>query len=345
MDFQRSYHGWMHNTFGPTTSWTTRQIDILEELTFTFVEKLFPFVDSEMKGITGKFTAIAIYLDDSLENDAVYNEIGSFAHHLFTGKAQPSATLELYHECIKQMSYLYEGDPVQQAAAVLPWINFIDGCLLEKRLVTVDTKLRASPYDMGYQHLVEQRGHGKNHPARETSPGATMRFPLYIRHRTGIAEAYVAAMFKSTREQALPLSRYIAAFPDITFYVLVINDLLSFHKEELAGETVNMMQLQTQSFKEYKGSGASGEWTSLNTVDFFCNQARDAAYMIDEILRVQDCERIVRERLDSRDMGLSDTDVMIALQWRGFRVGYILWHLESPRYKLDVLRPAQSGPN
>jgi hypothetical protein len=106
-----------------------------------------------------------------------------------------------------------------------------------------------------------------------------------------------------------------------------------------------MIQLQTQSFKEYRGSGASGEWTALDTFDFFCNQVRDATYRIDEILRLQDCERIVRDKLDSRDMGLSDTDVTIALQWRAFRDGYILWHLESQRYKLDFLRPEQFRPN
>ncbi|KAF9061712.1 terpenoid synthase [Rhodocollybia butyracea] len=344
MDFLRSHHSWMHDTFGPTTSWTTSQLDTLGDATFSIAERFYPFADIEMKAIMAKLSAIVIHIDDSLEDDTMYNEIGSFVHHVFTGKAQPSALLDLYHECIKEMSHLHEGDPVLQAAAVIPWINYIDGCLLEKRLLTIDTELRASPYDMGYQNLAKQRCHFTGHAARETLPGARVRFPLYIRHRTGIAEAYAAAIFKSTKYQDLPLSRYIMALPDITFYTLVLNDLISFHKEELGGETVNMIHLQTQSFKGYAGSGASGEWTVSDTFNLLCNQVKDATDRIDEILRLQDCERIAREKLDSRDIGLSDIDVTIALQWREYRDGYISWHLESQRYKLDFLRLEQFGP-
>ncbi|KAF9060338.1 hypothetical protein BDP27DRAFT_1339827, partial [Rhodocollybia butyracea] len=264
--------------YEPTTPWTTSQLSILEETAFTFVEKNH-----------GKTDCHCNLPRRSLENDTVYNEIGSFAHHLFIGKAQPSATLDLYMNASRRY-------PLQQAAAVLPWINFIDG-----------PELRASPMIWGYQDLVEQR---------ETLPGATMRL-------TGIAEAYAVAIFKSTRRTGLAFVQvYIAALP-------ISHSTLS---EELA----------EQSFKDYNGSGASGEWTALDTVDFFCNEAREALQDRRDF-EVADCERIVREKLDSRDMGLSDTDVTIALSARVQGWVYFM-HLQSPRYKLDhVLRPEQFG--
>lgn len=66
---------------------------------------------------------------------------------------------------------------------------------------------------------------------------------------------------------------------------------------------------------------------------------RDAAQRVDEFLKVEDCERIARDGLDGRDLGLSEVDVAIALQWRGWKNGYISWHLECQRYKLDFIRP------
>ncbi|KAF9067608.1 hypothetical protein BDP27DRAFT_1422769 [Rhodocollybia butyracea] len=333
MNFLRSHNEWIHNTLGPTTSWTTSQLDVLEDTSSAVIERSYPSADTEMKAIMAKLTALGIFLDDSVENDVMYEEIGSFGHHLYIGESQPSGILELYHECIKELSHLHEGDAVLRGLAVVPWINFVDACLLEKRLLTIDTELRASPYDMGYQRLAKQRLDGINHAARETSPGASIHFPLYIRNRTGIAEAYAAAIFKCTKEQGLPLSRYIMALPDMSFYI-----------EELAGETINMIHLRTQALKENNGTGASGEWTVLDTFNLLCNEVREAANRIDEIVRLQDIEKIMRDRSHGGDMGLSEVDVTIALQWREFRDGYISWHLESQRYKLEFIQREQFEP-
>jgi hypothetical protein len=35
---------------------------------------------------------------------------------------------------------------------------------------------------------------------------------------------------------------------------------------------------------------------------------------------------------------LDEADVQIAMQWRGWRDGYISWHLECRRYRLDFLK-------
>ncbi|KAF9067448.1 terpenoid synthase [Rhodocollybia butyracea] len=342
--FFHSHHSWIHNTVGPMTSWTKSQLDALEVASSTFQERSYPSADIEIKTIMAKLTALFLFIDDSLENDAtgIYDELGSFAHNIYIGKSQPSGILELYHECIKEMSHLCEGDPVLRGLAVVPWINFVDACLLEKRLLTIAPELRASPYDMGYQNIAKQEYLGGSHvPARNVSPGASMHFPIYLRHRTGVGEAYAAVVFKATKEQGLPLSRYITALPDMSLYIVLLNDLLSFHKEELAGETINMIHIRTQTLKENSGTGASGEWTVFDTFSLMCEEAKEAAYRIDEILRLYDCERIVRDGLDSGDMGLSEVDVAIALQWRGFRDGYISWHLEAQRYKLDFIRPEQ----
>lgn len=125
-----------------------------------------------------------------------------------------------------------------------------------------------------------------------------------------------------------------------------MNDLLSFHKEELAGETTNLIHLRTESLKDYyKGASTDfgDSWTVSDTFNLLCNEVRDAAYRIDEVLRLHDCERMTKEGLECA--GLSEVDMAIALQWRGWRDGYVSWHLESQRYKLDFLRPKQFQAN
>lgn len=125
-----------------------------------------------------------------------------------------------------------------------------------------------------------------------------------------------------------------------------MNDLLSFQKEELSGETTNLIHLRSKSLKDhYKGElKDSGEWTVSDTFGLLCDELRDAVFRIDEILRLHDCEKMTRDELKSA--GLTDVDVAIALQWRGWRDGYISWHLESPeRYKLDFIEVKQFQKN
>lgn len=170
MEFLNSHHDWIHNTVGPLTSWTTKKLDGLEDSSFAVIHRSYPFADTEMQILLGKLTALAILLDDSLDDDAMYDEMACFAHRVYINESHSSEILNLYHESIKELSHAHEGDAVLRGLAVTPWINFMDGCLLEKRLLTVNPKHRASPYDMGYRHVAKQQ-----HPAaRETSPGAVL---------------------------------------------------------------------------------------------------------------------------------------------------------------------------
>lgn len=155
MHFLNSHHDWIHNTLGPMTSWTTNNLNNVENLSLTLIDRSYPLADTEMKILLSRLTALAILFDDSLEDDVIYNEMAGFAHHLYIGDSQSSGILILYHKCIKELSYAHEGDAVLRGLAIASWIGFVDACLLEKRLLTVNPELRASPYDMGYHDLVQ----------------------------------------------------------------------------------------------------------------------------------------------------------------------------------------------
>ena len=51
--------------------------------------------------------------------------------------------------------------------------------------------------------------------------------PHYLRCKTGVSEAYAAAIFKANKDQELPLTRYIKALPDMTFFIVSCFEALS----------------------------------------------------------------------------------------------------------------------
>jgi hypothetical protein len=184
--------------------------------------------------------------------------------------------------------------------------------------------------------------------------------PDYLRCKSGIGEGYAAGIFKSTEEQNLPLKKYVKALPDLTFFTVrlvdltlgldlktgsqsVMNDLLSFYKEERAGETYNFVHLRTRvlSSSGARGSGVSGEWTVTDTIQLLCDEIIEAVRRIDGLLRLEECERKMKGEAGLSDV--DDEDLDIAKQWRGWRDGFISWHLDSQRYKLDFLKPVLAG--
>lgn len=123
----------------------------------------------------------------------------------------------------------------------------------------------------------------------------------------------------------------------------MFNDLLSFHKEELAGETYNLIHLRTRALTSAgaRGTGLDGEWTRYDTFHLLCDEMREATRRIDGLLRLEECERKIRGEAGCGDV--DEVDVEIAKQWRGWRDGYISWHFECRRYKLGFMKPAVFG--
>lgn len=179
---QNDHHHWMHNVLGPLTSWSTAKLSILEKTSVTLFDRSYPFADVATKAILAKLAAIALLIDDSLDDERMYDDIGSFAHRVYLGESQTCGILSLYHRCIQEMSMMYDGDPVLRGLFVLPWITFVDACLLEKRLLTVDNELGASPRDLGYHQMVEAgiRG-GPRNGASKGDTVASLQVPFHTR--------------------------------------------------------------------------------------------------------------------------------------------------------------------
>ncbi|KAG6833265.1 hypothetical protein H0H87_009440 [Tephrocybe sp. NHM501043] len=63
------------------------------------------------------------------------------------------------------------------------------------------------------------------------------RFPWFLRDRTGVAVAFALMLFPNSRK--VDYVTCFQAMADMDFWISATNDLLSYYKERIAGETAN----------------------------------------------------------------------------------------------------------
>ncbi|EIW83041.1 terpenoid synthase [Coniophora puteana RWD-64-598 SS2] len=214
------------------------------------------------------FTAVLVWIDDVAQSDV--ERARSFCGCFINGRPQPDPGLELVAQTLHDAAKLYA--PVQAAMIVNSALNFINGSVLE--------------YDLRDMKL---------------SPEAP-EYPYFVRTLTGIAEAFAIMVFPSD----VPFETYIQALPSIMVFANVTNDVLSFYKEELAGENINYVS------RAAFARGVS-KVTALRTI---ANETISA---------------------DRRARKVLDADKQTREAYARFREGFTLFHVASRRYKLDDL--------
>ncbi|KAJ7262516.1 isoprenoid synthase domain-containing protein [Mycena rebaudengoi] len=325
------FHDWIISTLGPVCPWNSDKLADLEHAAGGIVDRGFPYACVPLKLLFAKLSAIIIVIDDSINDPTLYNAIVQFSQKLYMGEPQDNGMLVLFQANLRELSNFYGSDAVLRDVAVLPWISFINGCLMEKSMFPTQKEDDSRPPLLLSNGALKERN-------STSLDGLALNFPNYLRSKNGASEAYAAGIFKATSEQNLPPKKYLRVLPDIISFIGGINDILSFHKEELAGEKYNLIHLRTRALSSAgaQGSGISGDWTINDTFDLICDETREATRRVDGLLCLDDCERKLKGETGLDD--LDETDVQIAMQWRGWRDGFISWHLECRRYRLDFLK-------
>jgi len=148
---------------------------------------------------------------------------------------------------------------------------------------------------------------------------AAAHYPDYMREKTGIAEFYAFAIWPvaqfpdiSGYVQAVPaIARFLSKFVSpssrlgLTAQPDIVNDILSFYKEELAGETVTYVHL-LRAVRQKENA--------LEVVHDFIDEAVGLSQEVDALLSG-----------DAKEM------------WECWKTGYLTWHLCDSRYKLTEL--------
>jgi hypothetical protein len=136
-------------------------------------------------------------------------------------------------------------------------------------------------------------------PLRSCAPN----FPEYVRLKSGAPAQYAYWLFPRHRHP--DLGTYAQAIPDLLAFINRVNDILSFYKEELAGEEDNFVHMRA------KISGKD----LISTLEDIC----------DETLQL----------IDNISATLADKPAHAVFQ--EYITGYLRFHLSTTRYRLEEL--------
>jgi hypothetical protein len=128
------FHQWILYTLGPTSACGEKRLAELEHAAGSISRRAYPYASTELQLLYAKVTALGLLIDDSIQDEAVCAEIVQFSHKLFLGESQGNRMLALFHATLKELSYVYENNEVLRDMAVVPWIAFINGCLMERQM-------------------------------------------------------------------------------------------------------------------------------------------------------------------------------------------------------------------
>ncbi|KAF8504991.1 isoprenoid synthase domain-containing protein [Hysterangium stoloniferum] len=211
-----------------------------------------------------------IYIDDIAPTFTV--AIQEFQKRFFRGQPQLHPVLTALVQVFNNIWELY--DPVVANYIMASSFDFISWCCIEH-------KMRTMPLIKGIERL-----------------------PWFIREKSGVAAGWILHAFPKSRN--FTMTDVLQALPDMCYWVNLSNDLLSFYKEELAGEKDNYVHLRADA----------ENLSPLEVLATIVEEMRIARNTIHATLMV--CP----PALDA---------------WKVYEQGYLEWHLTSARYRLTEL--------
>ncbi|PPQ78320.1 hypothetical protein CVT25_011691 [Psilocybe cyanescens] len=214
---------------------------------------------------------------------------------------------------------------LEHTEAFLPWKSFLDGYIIPRTRAPKGESERHNfrILSRSYQHLLSLLGPypGKLHvPAamdfvngclleqlptiREMKLSSDAKsWPYSLRRKTGASGVYAFAIFPKVLK--IDISIYIQVIDDIVLFIDLLNDVLSFHKEYLAGERNN-----------YVYNRAHVDHTSIpETLQSIADDVLAAHARVTKVLQYTEGY----------------------LPWMRFVNGYIAFHVTLKRYRLGDL--------
>jgi len=221
------------------------------------------------------YTAFFTWMDDTYTRDVI--GVDSFNERFVTGREQANESLEGIDRFLRETNLHYHD--TQANVILTASLNFVTSIIL-------DFETQGMP----------------------VSPHAKS-YATFQRIMSGICESY--AMFTFPPE--VPVKSYVQAVPEFCLGINYFNDVLSFYKEELAGENGNYISLEASQRGQEK-------------IPVFRELARDVLLCISRVANIIELE--------------GSSEAMTAFQC--FIGGYVSFHTSyDSRYHLNDLFPSQ----
>jgi len=237
-----------------------------------FSEMIYHGLSLELKKITAQFAWYLLYVDDvAPQNTAPYL---AFQHRFLLKLPQLDPVLDALADVLHLIDYYY--DVVFANTIISGTFDVITAICIEPVIESF------------------------------TLTSNVARLPWFFRSRNGFGVGSALLAFPKSRNPDIGVILQI--LPTMDFWISATNDLLSFYKEELAGET-----------STYINNRAKVE--GKNPMEIFGQLGFEIA-----------------EARRSIDAVVCGSTANMIEAWTEFEFGYIWWHLEGDRYKLkDIL--------
>ncbi|KAF5507896.1 Alpha-cuprenene synthase COP6 [Colletotrichum aenigma] len=164
--------------------------------------EMYPLHPFDIQVHIGLFTWLGFIIDDL--NAELGPNLENFQSRFSRGDLQPCSILECFADVLRSTTDYY--DPVVANLIVLSALAFVNSNAIEIR--------------RDYQAIV---------PSMEAPS-----WPYYFRDKEGLPEVYTYFCFY--RDMCPDISRFMPAAPEMGKFINLTNDILSFYKEEKAGE-------------------------------------------------------------------------------------------------------------
>ncbi|TDZ65209.1 Alpha-cuprenene synthase COP6 [Colletotrichum trifolii] len=233
---------------------------------------MYPLHPPEIQIHIGLFTWFGFIIDD--QNVEFGPDLELFQSRFHSGEQQPSALLKSFASVLRSTIKYY--DPVIANLIVLSALAFVNSNAIEVR--------------PQYQKIA-------------LTPD-TVNWPYYFRDKEGLPEVYTYFCFY--RDMCPDISCFLPAAPEMGKFINLTNDILSFYKEEKAGEDRNYIHKQA---------------LVLN-----CSPMA--------ILEAAIIESVASHR---RSQAILEAWPVYGQIWHAYVMGYVAMHLNTRRYHLSEL--------
>lgn len=263
-------------------------------------------------------TSVLFYINDELPEDPDHrDDVVNFTYQMWKNESPRSKWGLLLRDILAE-NVKFFGSQDQALGALMGTTisTYIDSCVMSNRFED------AAPFH------IQQKGHC--HDVNEVC--AVERFPLYFRTVNGVPIPYAIPIFKVSRDSEVPLPYWESAIPDLGDFINLGNDVLSFPKEVLAGDTWIYMTLatkarrQAQRRSQFQGT-KDGLWVFRDSLLEALEHVLYSAIAVD---------RAFTSCANGSSISLEEKRQMesASIHWQAFKRGYVTFHFDLARYGL-----------
>lgn len=323
-------------------------LDLLLETAASLMEYFYPSTCHHARMCTGKATAAAVLADDLVEKPGGLELFDYFSQRYLRGLPQPEGLCAALADGINDCDEFYGSkNPRVGSYEVMGWLAGMDAFCEEARFAQ----------ELPGQFTSNRVGDGG-------TAWSVEKLPQYHRHLAGLVSVYIVPIFKPSHEVEVPSDLWISGIPDLSQFLVLVNDLLSFPKEVLALENFNYLSLITRARRQAGRTSLfdsnDGLWTFRDTLYEAFDQLLSVTASLDKLFITYAeslSEELKAAQYQAEAHGLTkETDSTLkakgeklenarnaAKLWGEFRQGYIAWHINCARYRLNSIRATLTG--